>query len=76
MTGIKLSAGVSGKSKVKLKAKGENLSLPTPSSPTTAFDLEPNLQVQLFNSDGECWSSEFVAAKKNEAEKFKTKASN
>jgi hypothetical protein len=73
--GIKLSAGAQGKSKAKVIAKGANLVLPAPAG-STFFNLGPNVQVQLFNDAGECWTSEFVAAKTNESAKFIAKASN
>jgi hypothetical protein len=62
---VKLLPRSVGKTKAIVIAKGANLVLPTPSSGTAFFYLAPNLQVQLFNSEGECWSSEFVVAKKN-----------
>lgn len=73
---MKISAGSVGKSKVKLIAKGANLTIPAPSSGAAFFDLGPNVQVQLFNSEGECWATEYTAAKKNTAGQFIGKATN
>ncbi|MFT4572444.1 MAG: hypothetical protein ACI8TX_003349 [Hyphomicrobiaceae bacterium] len=76
VTVMKVLAGSLGKSKVKLIAKGANLVLPPPSSGTAFFNVGPNVQVQLFNSEGECWATEYTASKKNTAAKFIGKATN
>lgn len=72
VTMAQMKTGPAGKTKVKFSAAGANLVLPGPAG-TTYFDQEPNLIVQLVNSVGTCWTSEFEAGdtKKSEADKFK-----
>ena len=49
-----VKVGPAGKSKIKLRGRGENLTLPSlPIAPS------PWLRVQLKNSAGACWASEF-----------------
>jgi hypothetical protein len=46
--------------------------MPAPASSTAFFDQSPGVLVQLVNSAGACWTSEFTApAKKNEGDRFK-----
>lgn len=64
-----VKAGVEGKGKIKVRAKGPQL--PIPSLP---FAATPSLEVQLRNSAGGCWSSTFDTAEaRNEEERFQAK---
>ncbi|HXC53508.1 MAG TPA: NF038122 family metalloprotease [Candidatus Limnocylindrales bacterium] len=58
-TKISLKTGDGGKTKVKFSAAGVNLTLPGPVDPIY-FNQNPSVVVQLHNSAGTCWSSEFV----------------
>jgi cysteine-rich repeat protein len=57
---VQLKIGVAGKSKVSVQAKGVNLDPPPAEGPSLYFQQNPNVIVQLLNSDGMCWSSEFL----------------
>src|SRR6185369_10597624 len=75
ITVAKAKASVdAGKSGFVVKATGASLTLPTPFSATEFFDIDTALTVQMVNSVGACWSTEFTAAKKNSATKFKAVA--
>lgn len=74
---IKFKPGLSTKTKVQVKAKGINLPTPTPFGATEFFDQDPNVTVQLFNSQtSTCWTSSFGTgtSKKNTVNQFKAKA--
>ena len=72
--GIKLRPGTPGRSRIGLKAGGENLPTPVPISPSVYFSVDPSVTVQLSNSLGFCWVSEFTDEPfKNTGSKFKTK---
>ncbi len=65
-----------GSTKITLKAGGVNLPTPTPvdpSFPGSFFNQDPTVTVQLHNSEGVCWTSEFDTAVKNTSRTFKTK---
>jgi len=66
---IVLKAGPLGKAKVIVKAKGLNLPTPIPVGPSAFFEQNPNVIVQLVNSAGLCWTTEFAppAATSNDA---------
>jgi hypothetical protein len=70
VTGVKLSSGAAGKSKVQVKAGG--LSLATPNLPLT-----PPVTVQLLIDAGlgaECWQTTYVAEPQlNDTERFRAK---
>lgn len=70
-----LRPGDAGKSKISVLAKGVGTPLPFAVDTTRYFELLPALQVQLINSDGECWEAAYTIAdaKKNEANKFLAK---
>ena len=70
---VSLKPGANGKSKVQFGAKGANIPMPTPVGGGKFFDKEPNVIVQLHNSEGVCWSSEFKTATTNDAAKFQAK---
>ncbi len=59
---IDLRTGIAGKARIKLKAAGPALPLPSPASLTEFFDQDPSVIVQLLSSDGTCWTSEFPSA--------------
>ena len=62
-----LGAGVPEKAKMQLKVKGRTAVWPSPVDMTTYFELDPNVIVQLSNDEtGECWSTTFTTATKNE----------
>jgi hypothetical protein len=52
-----------------VKAKGINLPTPIPEGPSAFFQQNPNVIVQLINSSGLCWTTEFTppAATNNDA---------
>ncbi len=66
ITSIKLKAGEAGKSKIVVTGKEVAL-------PTLPLAQEPEVVVQLSNSDGQCWQSTFTTAQKNDAAKFRAK---
>ena len=69
-----LTSGIPEKAKMQLSARGSTASWPTPMNATTFFDLDTNVIVQLSNDEtGDCWSTTFSEAKKNDGEQFKTK---
>jgi cysteine-rich repeat protein len=57
---IVLKAGGPGKAKIILKARGLNLPTPVPEGPSAFFQQTPSVIVQLINSSGVCWSTEFT----------------
>jgi hypothetical protein len=69
---ILLKAGVTGKAKVIVKAKGLNLPMPIAEGPSAFFQQNPNVIVQLINSNGMCWTTEFAPpASTNNDARFK-----
>jgi len=69
-----LKAGDADKTKVQVKAKGDNLSLPAPASGSQYFNQDTTVTIQLVQSDGPtCWSTDFSTAKKNDVDLFKAK---
>ena len=69
-----LTAGIPEKAKMQLVARGSTASWPAPLNGTTFFDLDTHVIVQLSNDEtGDCWSTTFDQAKKNDGEQFKTK---
>lgn len=73
---VLLKAGSDGKSKALLGAGGLNLPTPPPLDGTKFMDQDPSVVVQFLNSEGTCWSSEFLAAssRSNEPSKFIAKS--
>lgn len=67
-----LRTGVAGRTKVKVVASGTGLVLPGPVG-AAYFNQDPDVFVQFVNSQGTCWTSEFVDAdtKKNTDKVFK-----
>lgn len=56
ITRIRLRAG-SGDAKVMVKGNGAGLPLPPPADPNNLIYQDPNVTVQLRNSDGVCWEA-------------------
>jgi hypothetical protein len=73
---VLLKPGASGSTSIKFVAKGENLTLPGPAG-TTYFDQDPAVVVQLANTNGTCWTSEFAVSDtlKHDPALFRAKAS-
>jgi hypothetical protein len=71
---IKLSPGDAGRSKVQWKASGTLLPMPAAVGTAEFFDQAPFVVVQLLNSEGMCWGSEFASYRKNTQTEFKAKA--
>ncbi|HEV7734555.1 MAG TPA: hypothetical protein VGR62_20445 [Candidatus Binatia bacterium] len=63
-----LKAGVAGKTKILVKAKGNGVVLPP-----LPLDLSSPVLVQLQAATGECWQSEHQTATANTATQFKSK---
>ena len=49
-----------GESSASVKGGGTSLTLPVPAGSNFVFYAEPSVIVQLRNSDGACWTSEFL----------------
>lgn len=73
VTGVKLLGGAAGKAKLQAKGRGANLPPLVPASPTRFFDNLTSVVVQLHESDGDCYETEFTAAdeRKNDGTQFK-----
>ncbi len=56
-----LRTGREGRTSFQLDARGEFLRTPAPTSVHDYFELDETLRVQLINSEGMCWTSEFSA---------------
>jgi cysteine-rich repeat protein len=71
----KLKAALAGKSKAEVKAKGVNLPLPSPATAFQFFNADERVTVQLVNSAGKCWSSEFGVddIERNRVDRFQAK---
>ncbi|HXC51355.1 MAG TPA: hypothetical protein VN634_10760, partial [Candidatus Limnocylindrales bacterium] len=60
-----------GKSSMQAKLATSNLTLPPALNGTNYFDVDPTLTVQLVNSLGACWTTDFTEpVKKNTAVQF------
>jgi hypothetical protein len=70
---ISLKPAIAGKSGVKFGAKGAAIPMPTPVGGGKFFNQAPSVIVQLRNSNGSCWSSEFTTATTNDSAMFKAK---
>jgi cysteine-rich repeat protein len=67
---LQLKAGGLGKSKVQLKARGDNLTVPA-----LGLSQDSTVTAQLVGSHGLCFAAEFSSpAKKNEPDQFKDKS--
>jgi len=72
---IILTSGLTGKSKIVFKAKGDNLGseLPGPVG-VEYYDQDTSVIMQLISSGGFCWTSVYgEPSSKNEVERFKDK---
>jgi len=54
-----------GKSSMAVRVAGANLVMPPTFNSVEFFDQDPSVTVQLVNSSGGCWTSDFTAAKLN-----------
>jgi hypothetical protein len=71
ITDVLLKSGASGKTRVRVRASGEHLPLPSPARRSRFFHQDGSVVVQLINrSSGKCWTSTFTTAKENSAEAF------
>ncbi len=71
---VRVRPGAAGKSRAQvLLAKSTSLLLPGPSSAQQYFEQDSRVIVQLVNSAGSCWTSEYEAAdtRKNNGGEFK-----
>src|SRR6185369_4275679 len=59
-----------GKSSMSAKLSSTHLALPPTLSASEYFDVDPSLTVQMINSTGACWTSDFTAPKKNTTAQF------
>jgi hypothetical protein len=69
ITQVKLGAGAAGKSRIQVKGKGSQLTIPS-------LPLTGSVTVQLIADDGgstECWDASFASPTKNEAGQYKAK---
>lgn len=69
---LTLKAGRRGQSSIQLSGAGDALPLPGPAG-SAYFDQDPSVLVQLRNSSGACWSSEFPRSltSVNQQERFR-----
>lgn len=73
ITNIRLRAGKAGKSHLEVRGKGASLPLPAPVSGTRFFNAATSVIVQLHQSSGACYATEFPSArvKANSASKVR-----
>jgi len=73
---VSLRTGIDTKAKVTFSAKGANIPMPVPFNEFLYFVEDPAVTVQLVNSEGECWTSEFTPddTSKNDSARFRAKA--
>ncbi len=64
---VKVKAGATGKAKLKIKAKGVNLGMPT-------LGLSLPVTAQIRNGSGECWGATFSSPTVNDAGSFKSRS--
>lgn len=72
----KLKGGDAGKTNAQLTARGLNLTLPPPATPTEYMHADQRVVVELLNSDGQCFTSEFLAGDilRNREDRFQSTA--
>ncbi len=71
---LNIDTGAFRRSRVRLKARGVQLPMPGPAEATRFFHDDPQLTVQLTAVDaGTCWSTTFTDARRNTADRFKTR---
>lgn len=64
---LRAKPGSNGRAKMIVKGKGVNLDL-------ALLPLAPTVNVQLKNSDGECWGASFATVRKNDTTQYKAKS--
>lgn len=69
---FRLTPGETGRTAVRFGARGPVAPIPTPIATDRFMSMDPTTTVQLSNSHGGCWESQFTLARKNTGEKFKT----
>ncbi|MFN2427665.1 MAG: hypothetical protein ABR587_14590, partial [Candidatus Binatia bacterium] len=72
ITTLRLTPREEGRAQIQFGANGDDAPVPVPVSASRFMSMDPNVTVQLHNSLGLCWESEFNEARKNSGEKFKT----
>ena len=55
------------KARLRLIARGSNLSLPVPAASDQYFAQDTGLTVQVVHSDGYCWEVTYTSARRNDA---------
>jgi len=58
---MELSGGEPGRARIRLKARGTRVPVPSPTSSSLYFEQTPSVIVQAINDDDSCWSAEFGA---------------
>jgi hypothetical protein len=70
---MQIRRGTAGKSKAQVSARGTGIPMASPASPEQYFAVDPSVTVQLINTEGACWTSDFTTASKNAPDRFKAK---
>jgi len=71
VTDLLLKSGTKGKARVRVKATGQRLRLPSPANRTRFFHKDGSVVVQLVNvGSDKCWTSTFTTARENLAASF------
>jgi hypothetical protein len=70
---LHLIPGDTGRSRVKLDARGPGVPLPTPAAGGEPIEPGTTTVVQLQSSEGTCWTSAFDAPSRNVAGVYKAK---
>ena len=73
VTDLHIDSGESGSGRVSLRARGAGIPEHTPPSLFQCFEKDPTVTVQLVNSEGACWTSDFEHARKNTRVRFKAR---
>jgi hypothetical protein len=69
---VQLKSGSDGDARIIVKMRGAAIPLPAPATASLFFQQDPDLVVQLVNSDGNCWEASYsMPADANTAERFK-----
>ncbi len=70
---VQLRAGLAARSKALAKARGTRMPTAEPVDSDRYFAQDPAVIVQLVNTIGTCWTSEFTTARKNTSANFTAK---
>ncbi len=71
--GMRVVSGGDGRSNASVVATGINLALPGAVDESRYFAQDPELTIQLINSEGWCWDSRFDFSYRNKPSQFKAK---